>query len=245
MQSSFKVIKSSYISNEGRKDINTNFIKAENNLISVNNNMESYENIGNTIISEAKKKSELILSNTYQELEKMQKEVHETAYREGFEKGLKEGFEKAYEDAYKKNIEEIQVLKEKADKMLLNCVEESNIYIKNKESDIKALIQNAIESILKTEVKDKESMNSVIADALDSVKDTSTFIIKCNSLYYSEIKSNVQIWKEKLPFSGEIFVISDDSLSNGSVVIKRDNGKSEISIQDSLDKIKEILYSEE
>jgi len=175
----------------------------------------------------------------------MQKEVHETAYREGFEKGLKEGFEKAYEDAYKKNIEEIQVLKEKADKMLLNCVEESNIYIKNKESDIKALIQNAIESILKTEVKDKESMNSVIADALDSVKDTSTFIIKCNSLYYSEIKSNVQIWKEKLPFSGEIFVISDDSLSNGSVVIKRDNGKSEISIQDSLDKIKEILYSEE
>ncbi len=252
MQSSFKVIKNSNMS-DGRKDINTSFSKQEAHVVHndtvIYKPMESYENIGNTIINEAKKKSELILSSTYQELEKMRKDVYESAYKEGYEQGAREGLKRAYEEGYRENKAkaeaEAQAMEEKAENLLLYSREEVNNYLKQKETDIKNLIQNAVENILRQEVKDKHSMNKAITEVLETFKDSRNFIIKCCSLYAEEIRSKVDLWKEKLPFNGEIYVVCDDSLSEGTAIVKRDNGTTEISIEQSLDKLRDILFSEE
>lgn len=258
MQSSFKVIKNTNIS-QGRKDINTDFTKKETVVETPVENktgetlsykpMDSYENIGNTIISEAKKKSELILSNTYIELENTRKQVYESAYKEGYEAGSREGLKIAYEEGYIKNIEKAKevsaAMEEKADNMLLDSKTEIERYLKDKELEIKYLIENAVENILRREVRDKDSMNKAITGVLEAFKDSKVFIIKCSSLYYNEIKSKVESWKEKLPYNGEIFVICDDTLTEGHVIVKRDNGATEISIEESMDKLRDILFSEE
>ena len=247
MQSSFKVIKNSTMSKDTGKDINTNFDYKETIPINSNkdtlsfNQRESYENIGNTIINEAKRKSEAILSNTYDELEKMKKQVYEEAYEEGVKSGYQEGYRQSMEKAKK----EADAIKEEADKILFDSIEESNKYLEDREKEIKELIQNAVEQILKQAVKDKESMNAVVYDALCASKKTAGFIIKCNSVYCEEIKSNVQKWKDEIPFNGGIFVIKDDTIPKGNVLINRDNGKTEISIEGSINKIRDILFSEE
>ncbi|MGE5628562.1 MAG: hypothetical protein ACM3X7_10715 [Solirubrobacterales bacterium] len=255
MQSSFKVIKNSNIS-EGRKDINTNFVKKEKQTSHVVENdtviykpMDSYENIGNTIINEAKRKSELLMSTTYEELERMRKDVYESAYKEGYEMGAREGLKVAYEEAYQQNIQKAQAdaleLFENAEKSLMDANLMLQKYMKDKENEIKNLIENAVESILRHEVKDKDSMNRSITEVLEAFKDSKIFIIKCSSIYYNELKSKVETWKEKLPFNGEIFVICDDSLTEGHVIVKRDNGITEISIEESMIKLRDILFSEE
>lgn len=247
MQSSFKVIKNSFISNESGRDINTSFASKEDSVVSINNEnliinpRESYENIGNTIISEAKRKSEMMLSSTYEQLEKMKKEIYEAAYKEGIKRGYQEGYSQTMEQSQI----EVKEIKEKADKILFDSIIESNRYLADREKEFKELIQNTVEHILKQEVKDKESMNAAVYNAISASKDSNGFIIKCNSLYYGEIKSNLQKWKEEIPFNGEIFVIADDTILNGSVLINRDNGKTEISVEESIDKIKDILFSEE
>lgn len=255
MQSSFKVIKNSNIS-EGRKDINTNFIKKEKqsshkveNDTLIYKPMDSYENIGNTIISEAKKKSEQIMLTTYEELEKMRKDVYESAYKEGYEMGAREGIKVAYEEGYQQNIIKAQAesaaVIESSEKLLLNANLVLQKFMKDKENEIKNLIENAVENILRHEVRDKDSMNRSITEVLDAFKDSKVFIIKCSSIYCNELKSKVETWKEKLPFNGEIFVICDDTLTEGHVIIKRDNGITEISIEESMNKLRDILFSEE
>jgi len=247
MQSSFKVIKNTTMSKDTGKDINTSFISKQSGSVRISNDSlnfnprESYENIGNTIISEAKRKSELIIATTCEELEQMKKQVYEQAYSEGIKKGFQEGYSQSMEQAQ----EEVKVIKEKANKVLFDSIEESNKYLVAKEKEFKELIQNAVEKILKQEVKDKESMNAVVYDALCANKKTAGFIIKCNSLYCEEIKLNIQKWKDEIPFSGGIFVIKDDTIPSGNVLINRDNGKTEISIEGSVSKIRDILFSEE
>ena len=82
-------------------------------------------------------------------------------------------------------------------------------------------------------------------DALSKVKNTKTFIIKSNQIYCEEFKSKIELWKEQLPFKGDIFIIPDESIEEGSAIIERDNGKVVVGVDISLEKLHEILNSVE
>ena len=257
MQSLCNVIKKSSVIKDGNKPIVTEFqktitIDVEQKELSENNAkmfIDSYENLARTMVESARKEREEILSTAYAEAERVSKEAYERAYQEGSQNGYNDGFNKAYEEGYKNNLDralqEAEIIKNNADNILKTSIEEKEKYVREKENELKDLIVNCVESILKKEVKDKDSLNNIVFEALSKVKNTKTFIIKSNQIYCEEFKSNVDLWKEQLPFKGDIFIIPDESIEEGSAVIERDNGKIVVGVHIALEKVREILNSVE
>lgn len=253
MQSSCNVIKNSSVIKDGNKPIVTEFQRLseaqqkELNETNAKIFIDSYENLAKTMIENARKQRDEILSTAYLEAEKISKEAYEKAYQEGSQNGYNDGFSKAYEEGYKNNLDralqEAEVIKNNADNILKASIEEKERYFKEKENEIKELIINSVEIILKREVRDADGLNSIIFDALSKVKNTKTFIIKSNQIYCEEFKSQINLWKEQLPFKGDIFIIADESIEEGSAVIERDNGKVVVGVDIALEKVREILNS--
>lgn len=251
MQSSYRIIKNTSVDEDGLKKIVTEFETKEaveqKNLAETNAKtfIDSYENLAKTMLENARKQSDDLLSKAFTEAERLQKEAYEKGYNEGMQKGYDDGFNKSYEDGYKKNLEkaqaEGQLIKDNADNILRTCKEEKEIYLKEKEQEIRNLIVNCVEAVLKREVKDEAALNDVIFQALSTVKNTKTFIIKSNEIYCGELKNKVELWKEQLPFRGDIFIIPDKDVEIGKAIIERENGKVVVDVNIAMDKIKEIV----
>ncbi|RMD04297.1 flagellar assembly protein FliH [Clostridium autoethanogenum] len=256
MQSSYKaILKGDSINNCGTQKIHTEF-KIRETFSKTSNEkntkddsiLKSYENLGRTILQDASIKKEKILSMAYERASEISKKAYDEAYEKGYAKGQEEGYNTAYEEGYKKNFDKAKAegdqIKQNANDVLNKAVEEKKKYLEEKEEEIKEFILNSVESILKREVRDADSLNAQVFDALNQMKKTSTFIIKGKEKYCSEFKKQVTLWKEQLPFKGDIFIIPDESLEEGSVVIERDNGKMVLGIDIAYDKIKKILQDE-
>lgn len=251
MQSSYRIIKNTSVDEDGLKKIVTEFETKEaveqKNLAETNAKtfIDSYENLAKTMLENARKQSDDLLSKAFTEAERLQKEAYEKGYNEGMQKGYDDGFNKSYEDGYKKNLEkaqaEGQLIKDNADNILRTCKEEKEIYLKEKEQEIRNLIVNCVEAVLKREVKDEAALNDVIFQALSTVKNTKTFIIKSNEIYCRELKNKVELWKEQLPFRGDIFIIPDKDVQIGKAIIERENGKVVVDVDIAMEKIKEIV----
>lgn len=255
MQSLYKVIKKHSIVKEGFKKIVTEFEDKEKvqqkELIETNARIfiDSYENLAKTMIENAKKQRDEIFSSAYTEAEKLQKEAYNKAYEKGYKEGVKQGYDKAYEDGYQNNVNkalaEGENIKNNADNVLKACIAEKERYIREKEDEIKKLVINCVENILKREVKDKDAMNSLIFEALSQVKNSKTFIIKSKKIYCDSFNQQIETWKEQLPFKGDIFVVPDESIEEGKVIIDRDKGKIIVGVDIAMEKVREIVYSVE
>lgn len=252
MPSSFKVIKNDSVEHLGEQTIKTIFSGVNRSQLDINEStakecMDSYENIAKGIVENARIQSEEIIIKAYKEREEIERIALEKN-KNAYEKGYKDGFDKAYKDAYEKNIvkakSDSELLKKNAEEVLHNAQEEYVRYLNEKENEIKNTIYKVSESVLKKEIKDKDAVNEMIFDALSHEKNKKTFIIKCNNIYTDNINNSINEWKEKLKIKEDIFVIGDEDIEEGSVVIEKENGSIVMSLEESLYKIKKMLCSE-
>ena len=257
MQSSYKVIlKGESIERTHTKKILTDYTSKkkpeENAEMEMHQGVNSYENLGKTILEDANRKKESILNDAYERASQIEKQAKDNGYNEGYNVGMKkgreDGYKSAYEDGYKKNFDKAkkqgEEIRKNAENVLNSAVQEKENYLKEKEIQIKQTIVNAVENILRHEIMDKDSLNDAVFDALKQMRNTNTFIVKSRKKYSSEFKKHVDIWKQQMPFKGDIFVIPDESVEEGSAIIERDNGKIVLGIDIACDKLKEILENE-
>ncbi|MBU3142309.1 hypothetical protein [Clostridium sp. CF012] len=247
MQSSFNVIKNSRVLDQGNREINTQLsedseveILGENHSIK-KANMESYENIAKNILVNAGRESEKIISKAFIEagITKTQ------AFKEGLEQGHKEGYENGYNEAICDAKHEAEELKAMADEILTAAKGEYNQYLMDKERHIKALVLSIAENILKREVVEKDALNEMIFNCIKAERNIKSYIIKTNNSHFSNIKQQIENWKFKLAFQGDIFVIEDNFLDDGTAVIEKDTGKSIVSIAYGIEKIIEVFQEEQ
>ncbi len=251
MRSSYKIIKGDSINKDGTHDIVTVFkkqppSKRKNNVDSPEGN---YDSLIQTMLKGAAEEREKILSKASVEAEEIKKKAYDAASKKGYEDGRKrgqeKGFKSAYDEGYVKSIEKAKIegedIRKKADAVLKAAVEEKNRYLTEKEEEIKKFVINTVENILKEEIKNKDSLNQMVFNALSQVKNSKTFIIKSREKYCCEFKKQVDLWREQLPFKGDIFIIPDESLEEGSVVIERDNGKIVLSVDIAVKKLRKIF----
>lgn len=253
MQSLSSVIKDINISNQGEKKISTKYdIKNDYPILQnleedVKQSMDSYENIAKALIDNGRSQADILIRRAFEQSEKIEKD----AFSKGYEEGKEKGFNDAYEEGYKKNIEKAQIeaeglinkAKEDSSNMLLSAKDEYLKYLKDKELEIKNLIITIVENVLKREAKNPEAIDEAVFQALNVIKNTSTFIIKTNSVYYDSLKKNIEFWKEQLPFKGDIFVVLDNSIKEGTAEIQRDNGKITVSLDYSMEKVREAIFN--
>lgn len=247
MQLSFNVIKNSRIIEQGDKKIDTQLsevpmdVSMDEHYGIKSSDMESYETIASNTLDQANRKSEEIISKAYIDAE----EAKTQAIKEGYAQGSKEGYETAYNENLSVAMDEAKQVREKADSILVNAKMEYNDYLIEKEKHIKALIVTIAESILKKEVTQADALNEMIFNTIKAERDIKFYIVKSNSNHFDMIKSQVEIWKSKFAFQGDIFVIQDNLLDDGTAVIEKETGKSVVSIAYGIEKIVEIFKEEQ
>jgi flagellar assembly protein FliH len=255
MQSSYRVIKNSSVVTDKPKEIVTEFDltretkRKEQSEDNAKIFIDSYENLAKTMVENTRRQSDEILSGAVAEAEKIEKEAYERGYDLGNQRGYNDGFNKAYEEGYKNNLDkalaEAELIKNNADNILRSSIAEKDRYVKEKEVEIRNLILNCIESILKQEVKNKDGLNSFIFQSLTEIKNSKSIIIKSNKIYCEEFSKNIEMWRDQIPLKGDVFIIPDESIEEGSAIIERDSGKVVISTQIAMEKVREIFNSVE
>lgn len=255
MQSSYRVIKNNHVQSLGNKEISTEFIKVQDKEEieeNIKNNFESYETLVNTMMENARRKSDKILSSAYQEAQFVEsdsrlkaEQLMQEAYSKGYEEGKAKGYEEAYNDSFPKVQEQCQIIKQQAEDILFEAKKTYELYLEQKKHEIKDFILETVETILKQSIQNEDSLEKMIYSALEDTKNAKCFIIKCHSMYVENLNSKKDIWREQLAFKGDIFVLKDDSLEPGAAVIDKGTGKVVVSIENALDKLKELLEGNE
>lgn len=247
MQSYYNVIKSGSVIKQGNKQIVTNAaaVPLKENLSHNEDNarvyIDSYENLAKNLIENARRQSEQILSKAYEEAQSIEAEAQNRGYQNGFEQGYRDAEEKFIRETYEPALEQANEIIENAENTLRSAKEEYESYLKAKEQDIKELVVAVAESLLKKEVREADSLNSMILDALNQEKNAKSFVIRCNNLYISEVKKNIPVWKEQLALNADIFVVEDNSIEQGNVVMDKENGKIMVGIEQGIQRIREVL----
>lgn len=258
MPSSYNVIKNTNVVSQSEKVIETNFEIEREKAVNENNArifIDSYESLSRSIVENARKKSEEILTKAFEDACRMQseseakaKEVFISAKEKGYSEGTEKGYSDAYKEGYEKNIQiakkEAEAIRKNAENMLFSARHEYDDFLKEKQDEIKALVLTVIKNVLKKEVNDKDALDCIVFDAISSYKDGNVFIISCKEQYVQSIKENILGWKEKLALKADIFVVPDEELNDGEAVIQRDSGKITVSVDYALKKIEEILSIE-
>jgi len=247
MQSSFKVIKNSNVVKQGDREITTQLRELTygefmgENHGNKRDSLESYEKIANSIVENARSESEKIISKAFVAAA----EAKIQAFKEGQQQGHKEGYENGYNEAMVKVKADAEIIRTVADDLLTTAKGEYNQYLKDKEQHIKALIVSIAENILKREVVEKAALNEMIFNCIKAERNIKFYIIKSNSTHFASIKEQIENWKLKLAFQGDIFVIEDNFLEDGCAVIEKDTGKSIVNITYGIEKIIEIFQEEQ
>ncbi|MBW9151943.1 hypothetical protein [Clostridium estertheticum] len=244
---SFNVIKNSNVLKQGEEEISTHLIAKplpkvmdEQQAIK-NDNMESYETLAGNILQNARHESEKIISKSIIDAEEAKIE----AVKEGLEQGNKEGYENGYNEAISGATQEANVVRAQADDMLKLSKSKYDEFLIDKEKHIKDLIVSIAENILKKEVKEPDAINEMIFSILKAERNIKLYIIKTNNTHFDTVKGQVENWKGKLAFQGDIFVIEDNFLEDGTAVIEKETGKSIVSIAYGIEKIVEMFKEEQ
>jgi len=244
---SFNVIKNSRVIEQGKKKISTQLIEVpmvvtrDEHYEIKSANIESYERIASNILENARRESEKIVSKAFVDAAQAKTQ----AFKEGLEQGSKEGYDKGYNEAMSAAISEGEILRAKADSILIAAKSEYNEYLTEKEKHIKDLIVSIAQSILKKEVKQADALNEMIFNAIKAERNLKLYIIKSNNTHFDMIKSQIEDWKSKFAFQGDIFVIEDNFLDDGTAVIEKETGKSILSISYGIEKIIEVFKEEQ
>ena len=243
MHSSFNVIKNSRVINQGDMEIKTQLKEVDckesmgENPEIQRENMESYETIAKSILENARIEGGKIISKAFVDAAEAKAQAFEEGQREGYENGYKEAMDRAQSEAQK--------VKTMADSILTAAKGEYNQYLIDKEQHIKALVISIAENILKREVVEKDALNEMIFNTIKAERNIKSYIIKSNSCHFDTIVDQIENWKCKLAFQGDIFVIEDNFLDDGTAVIEKDTGKSIVSIAYGIEKIIEVLREEQ
>ncbi|KOC33817.1 fliH protein [Clostridium botulinum] len=260
MPSLCNVIKNNSVISNGLKEINTEYhiedtkdekVEEEKKELGEKNAkdfIENYEVLARTMLENARKQSDAIVASAYDEIQKMQEEAYNKGYEEGKLDGYSDGKKQAdeyYDDIKNKATEEIEVLNKNADELLFSAKNEYVKYLQDKQQKIKELIVHITKSVLKSEVKNSDAINSMILDALETAKDSKSIIVKCNNKYIDNLKESIDKWKIQVVFRGEIFIVPDDNLGEGKAIIQKENGKIVIDVDIALEKINEIVLMED
>ena len=247
MQSLYNVIKSDVVVKQGSKEIVTQFNVAMNikeeptNDSNVGISLENYENLAKNMIENARRQSEQIKINSYEEAQRLQQEAATRGYDEGFENGYREGQEQGYREIVESAMQQAEELTNNADNLLRSAREEYERYLELKKDDIKELVIQIAEKLLQKEVAQVDVLDELIFNAISSEKNAKAFVIKTNSMYCEQIRSQISTWKDQLAFLGDIFVVEDNSVQPGDAVIEKNNGKIVVGIGTGLEKIREVL----
>ncbi|MGL6105062.1 FliH/SctL family protein [Romboutsia sp.] len=172
-------------------------------------------------------------------------DIEKKAYEEGHSQGVQNGYEDGYKEAYEDNIEkartEADEIINNANNILFEAKEHVTNYIKEHQENIMKLSISIAEQALRSKFEDVTYIEELLLGVINEYELKENFVIKVNSMYKDSLDKQVIELKENYRLNGDVFVLEDDSIEAGNVIIDTVNGRLVMGIDAVLDKIKEEL----
>lgn len=182
------------------------------------------------IIENAKNEAENIINQANLEIEQQAKQI----YEENKENGYKEGFEKG--------TIEIQGLKEEANQIISNAIEEKEIIEQKIEPDLINLVINISQKILTNAFKiNPEIISLLIKKGLQNVKELVNLKIIVSENNYEFVMSNKDEILKIDTSKNNIEIIKDSSLEDDNCIIETELGIIKCGAKEQFEGIKEAL----
>ncbi|MGL5633646.1 MAG: FliH/SctL family protein [Sarcina sp.] len=242
MQSSYSIIKNKAVNVRDNIDIKTTY--DAKNIVYINDEAElvrakqSLESMKTLILGNINAQKDKILNQAVQNAKLIEKE----AYQKGYEEGLSNGKEDGYKEAYEGNIKLAEKLVEDAKFLLQNSKIEYEKYLEDKKVEIIELAYKVSEHILEKNLTRDDGINELISKALESSRESKTFIIRCNP---TQIESVKEIIEHELKTNGnktEVHCIEDMSIETGNAVIELDKGTITLGLENAIESIRKEVF---
>lgn len=183
------------------------------------------------IILKAKEDAQKIVENSTIEVERIQREAYENAYKIGYDEGITKSNEEL-DGVYTSVLALAEGLR----------LEKVN-HIQENKKEIIELIFSLTEKIVNTVIDIKpEIINNIIGKIVEHIQESEKIIIKVNSLHMPFLNSHLEsITKGD---SEWIRILEDDSLEAGDCVVLTETGNIENIVVEQVKMLKETLLEE-
>jgi flagellar biosynthesis/type III secretory pathway protein FliH len=174
-------------------------------------------------------------------------------FDQGYEKGFDEGFQQAIMNSQEEigmrdqmleqmqgQLEAVQGQKsEDVDATMKSFFDLKEEYLSGVEADVKNLIVQISEKIVRQKLSEDESVLNLINDALGAFSDHDQVVIRVHPENYDAVKNQEESIKQEFP-TLEINVLDDHTISNGCIVETKDS-QFDLQLDTQLEKLREIL----
>lgn len=192
------------------------------------------------IIEKAESKSEEIMNSAYLRSKEVLEKAKEEGYNEGFQVGYKEGFDKGYDEGSEKS----KLLIEESLEIKNEYIQKRNSLLKDLEADIIELVITIYEKVIgkKTE-EDNELIISLVLNGIKNLDLTDELTIICSKEDYEILEMARNEILAKSSFISDLEIKYDVSLNKGDCILETSKGNIDVSIQNQLEEVKELLTS--
>lgn len=263
MQSSYSLIKKGFTKESDSKIITTEFevkkLEAQENEEDLENLEEieevkkpeidpeeilrRYEDIGQRIIQDAKREKQVITLRAQMDADASEKKAYENGYEQGLQNGYDDGYKKAYDETIEAANAEAAEIVNKAETLLKSAYENYSRYLEDKKIEVINLSLKIAESIVRKELSNDDSMNSIIEEAFKISKGEDNVILKVNSIHAEELKSQIKKWKLSYGIKNEIFILNDDSMDPGNAILEKPSGIVKVGVDIGMEQIRKALFN--
>lgn len=251
------------------KKVSVNFVVNKNEDIEnpkrdieseINEKLKKAEEEIEKKLEEANRKYEEIIESSKKEIENLKEKIKEEAkqealleseeikkqaYEEGYEEGQKNGYEDGYKEAYEENIEKAKLeatnIIDLANEELKQSKEKVVSYLKENQKNIVNLILEIAEKVLREKFDNPSSINSLVTEVINEYELKQNFVIRLNPIYKENIENELEALRKTKKINDDVFVLVDENIKEGNLIIDTENGKITTGIDTILEKIKEEL----
>ncbi len=197
------------------------------------------------------KEAEYIKENIIKEAQKEADLIKIEAYNKAYEEGLRNGYEDGYEKVYLENVE---IAKEEGEKirkitndLIINSKNEIKKYLEQQEEEILKTCINIASKIVNKKIEEDEYIINLVRKGISEYSKIDTLIIKCNEAHKEVIEEYIYELKLNSNTKEDIFIIVDNMINIGNIVLEKDDSKIILGIDGGLERIKlELLgYGED
>lgn len=203
--------------------------------------LRRYEDIGERIIQDAKKEKQVIVLKAQMDADVSEKKAYKKGYEQGLQNGYDDGYKKAYDETIDVAKAEAADIVSKAELLLKSAHENYSEYLEVKKVDVIKLALEIAESIAQKALSKEDSMNSIIEEAFKISKGEDNIILKSNSIHANELKSQVERWKISYGIKNGIFVLVDECMEPGNVILEKPSGIVKVGVDIGMEQIRKAI----
>jgi len=194
------------------------------------------------IMTEANEQKENHLNEAYEKSKELFNEFREKGHNEGYNKGYEEGYSVGYTKGYDEGKTESKKLIQEAIDIKNECIKDKDSIYREIEEDVIELVIDICEKVIYEKIdEDKEYIVSLILKGIESLNATENLVVRVSREDYDIVEMSKDKILAKTSLINELEVKADSNLKKGDCIIETSSGNVDMSVQDQVEKVKELL----